>query len=68
MGRAVETDSNGFYARLFLRIATRMAETINQPDQFSDLDLSRRLSIPKVIWRDDLLGIELPKVMVSSGP
>lgn len=69
--KAVHGDVNGFYVRLFLRllkdadskpsgtdsaIAAVMAEAIagHGPIRL------RGLSIPKVVWRDDWMGIELP--------
>ena len=66
--RAIETDVNGYYARLFLRlleergtgaetgIAAVMAEAIHAQGPIR----VQGLVIPRVLWRDDWIGVELP--------
>jgi hypothetical protein len=75
IAKAIQTDGNSFYTRLFLRllkddapdshhseatIATLMEETISAAGEARNHIQKRRLSIPKVVWRDEMLGVELP--------
>lgn len=73
--RAIEVDRGGFYARLFLRVLegegadptgsdrstyARMAEVIAGAQTDQRQLLQQALAISRVVWRDDLLGVELP--------
>lgn len=68
--RAVENDSEGYYARLFLRVSdfrdeSECANAIERSAfrSFKSLDESivkRKALIPSLYWRDDELGILLP--------
>lgn len=73
--RAIEVDRSGFYARLFLRVLAgepadlvsadrsihaQMEEVIAAAQTDQQHLLQPGLTIPKIIWRDDLLGVELP--------
>lgn len=75
VARAIEADRGGFYARLFLRVLAdetadpsgsdrsthaRMAEVIAGERTDQRHLLQQGLAIPRVVWRDDLLGVELP--------
>lgn len=75
VARAIEADRGGFYARLFLRVLAgddadptgsdrtthaRMAEVVAAAQTDQRQLLQNGLSIPRVVWRDDLLGVELP--------
>lgn len=75
VARAIEADRGGFYARLFLRVLegegadptgsdrstyARMAEVIAGAQTDQRQLLQQGLAIPRVVWRDDLLGVELP--------
>ncbi len=69
--RAIEADINGYYARLFLRLlgesGTAVAETetaigavMAEAIQTQGPIRTQSLLIPRVVWRDDWLGVELP--------
>lgn len=73
--KAIQADRGGFYARLFLRalagepadptapdrsIYESIVEVIASKDSDRKRILTQRLTIPKVVLRDDLLGVELP--------
>ncbi|NEV62344.1 hypothetical protein [Thiorhodococcus minor] len=75
VARAIEADRGGFYARLFLSVLSgddadptgsdrstraRMAEVVASAQTDQRQLLQKGLSIPRVVWRDDLLGVELP--------
>ena len=75
VARAVQSDRGGFYPRLFLRalagesalptesensVYALMVEAVGAAGGASRRLLGQALAIPKVIWRDDLLGVELP--------
>lgn len=75
VARAIEADRGGFYARLFIRVLegegadstgsdrsiyARMAELITDTQTDHRQLLQQGLAIPRVVWRDDLLGVELP--------
>jgi hypothetical protein len=73
--RAVEADHGGYYTRLFLRalghepvepvgadrsIYQSVLNAISIDEADHGRVLEQRLTIPKVVLRDDLLGVELP--------
>lgn len=73
--RAVEADRGHYYTRAFLRVLAGEPADPERPDRvtyetFSDVladkeseradALTRRLTIPRVVLREDLLGVELP--------
>lgn len=73
--RAIEADQGGFYSRLFLSVLAgdgvdptkpdgslqaRMAEIIAGLPPNQRLPRSQGFAIPRIVWRDDLLGVELP--------
>jgi hypothetical protein len=69
--RAIEADTNGYYARLFLRLlgegGTAVAETetaigavMAEAIQAQGPMRTQGLLLPRVVWRDDWLGVELP--------
>lgn len=69
--RSIEADSEGFYTRLFLKVFAARSHQDEQANEVEKLlaagleDVSRRsngkaLSIPKIVFRDGQLGVELP--------
>lgn len=70
---AIENDEHGFYLRLFLKLVDNpelyapeselevaMAKTIAEFVGKGQLAASRRLSLPRLLWLDNGLAIELP--------
>lgn len=75
VARAIESDRGGYYARLFLSVLAgddadpngsdrstraRMAEVVAGAQTDQRQLLQQGLTIPRIVWRDDLLGVELP--------
>lgn len=71
--RAIEADNEGFYTRLFLKILTRQNdhdETLSEIEKLISSNVQnvanksnakrKNLAIPKVLFRDCQLGVELP--------
>ena len=71
----LESDANGYYVRLFTRlisdnyvlpdksltIAQKMFQAISDADhKLKYLLRSRVMLVPRIVWRDDVLGVELP--------
>lgn len=73
--RAIEADRGSFYARLFLRVLGGESDDSMQSDRFTHIRmaeviaaaqgnqgqlLKKRFAIPRIVWRDDMLGVDLP--------
>ncbi len=69
--RAIEADTNSYYARLFLRLLGESGNAVAETEtaigavmaeaiQAQGPVRTQGLLIPRVAWRDDWLGVELP--------
>lgn len=65
---AIAEDDTGFYARLFVQFyhapdadaQTPLEQALSQALQQRSKENAKSFSSPSIVWRDDLLGVELP--------